>query len=72
MYQESKSFEYCKKRVFRLESLKVLCLVAQSCPARCNPMNCYLPVSSDHGIFQARKLESVAMPSSRGIPQTKE
>ena len=27
----------------------VLCLVAQSCPALCNPMNCSLPGSSVHG-----------------------
>ena len=31
------------------------------------PMDCSLPSSSVHGILQARILESVAMPSSRGI-----
>ena len=30
-------------------------------------MNCSLPSSSDHGILQARILESVAIPFSRGI-----
>jgi len=30
--------------------------VAQSCPTLCDPMNCNLPGSSIHGIFQARVL----------------
>ena len=32
----------------------------------CKPMDCSPPGSSVHGIFQARKLKWVAMPSSRG------
>ena len=32
-------------------------VVAQSCPTLCNPMDCSLPGSSVHGIFQARVLE---------------
>ena len=31
--------------------------VAQSCPTLNNPMDCSLPGSSVHGIFQARVLE---------------
>ena len=31
--------------------------VAQSCPTPSDPMDCSLPVSSIHGIFQARVLE---------------
>ena len=31
--------------------------VAQSCPTLCDPMDCSLPGSSIHGIFQARVLE---------------
>src|SRR5574341_2275885 len=31
--------------------------VAQSCPTHSNPMDCSLPGSSIHGIFQARVLE---------------
>ena len=31
--------------------------VAQSCPNLCDPMDCSLPGSSVHGIFQARVLE---------------
>ena len=36
----------------------------QSCPTLCDPMDCSLPGFSFHGIFQARILELVAMPSS--------
>ena len=35
--------------------------VAQSCPTFSNPMDCSLPGSSIHGIFQARVLEWVAI-----------
>ena len=42
--------------------------VAQSCLTLCDPMDCSPPGSSVHGILQARILEWVAMPSSRGFP----
>ena len=45
---------------------KVKVLVAQLCPTLCNPMYCILPGSSVHGIFQARILEWVTIPFSRG------
>ena len=38
----------------------------QSCPTFYDPMDCSPPGSSVHGILQARILEWVAMPSSRG------
>ena len=38
----------------------------QLCPALCDPMDYSLPGSSVHGILQARILEWVAMPSSKG------
>jgi len=38
----------------------------QSCPILCDPMDYSLPSFSVHGIFQARILEWVAMPSSKG------
>ena len=44
----------------------MLCLVSQSCLTLCNPMDCSLPGSSVHGILQARILEWVAIPFSRG------
>ena len=43
--------------------------VAQSCPTRSDPMDCSLPVSSIHGIFQARVLEWLAIAFSDGIKQ---
>ena len=41
-------------------------LVPQSCLTLCNPMNCNPPGSSIHGILQARILEWVAIPFSKG------
>ena len=38
----------------------------QSFPTLCNPMHCSLAVSSVHGILQARILEWVTMPFSKG------
>ena len=43
----------------------IFCEVAQSCPTLCNPMDCSLPASAIHGIFQARVLEWVAISFSR-------
>ena len=42
---------------------------AQSCPTLCGPTGCSPPVSSVHGISQARIMEWVAMLSSRGSAQ---
>ena len=39
--------------------------VAQSCPTLCDPMDCSLPGSSIHQIFQARILKWVAISFSR-------
>ena len=46
--------------------------VAQSCPTLCDPMDCSLPGSSVHGIFQARVLEWIAISFSRGSSQTRD
>ena len=40
--------------------------VAQSCLTLCDPMDCRLPGSSVHGIFQAIVLEWIAISFSRG------
>ena len=40
----------------------------QLCPTLCDPMGCSPPGSSIHWILQARILEWVAMPSSKGSP----
>ena len=39
-------------------------LVSQSCPTLCDPMDCSPPVSSVHGILQARVLKWVDIPFS--------
>ena len=39
--------------------------VAQSCPTLSNPMDCRLPGSSTHGIFQTRILEWGAIAFSK-------
>ena len=41
----------------------------QACPTVCDPLDCSPLGSSVHGILQARMLERVAMPSSRGSSQ---
>ena len=53
--------------------LHVLCvLISQSCPTLCDPMDCGLPGFSVHGILQARILEWVAIPFSRGTSQPRD
>ena len=63
----------CSKIIQRkdVEEIK-LSEVAQSCPTLCNPMDCSLPGSSVHGIFQARILEWVAIFFSRGSSQLRD
>ena len=51
------------------QKMKVKVLVTQFCPTLYDTMDCSLPGSSVHGILQARILEWVAMPSSRGSSQ---
>ena len=58
-------------------SLKTVCvcvcvLVAQSCPTLCNPKDRRPPGSSVYGILQARILEWVAFPFSRGSSQPRD
>ena len=43
--------------LLRCMKVKTESEVALSCPTLSNPMNCSLPGSSVHGIFQARVLE---------------
>ena len=52
-----------------LVSVPTACMRAklfQSCPTLCDSMDCSPPGSSVHGILQARALEWVASPSSKG------
>ena len=45
------------------------CLVFQSCPTLCGPLDCSLPDTSVHRIFQARILEWDSVSFSRGLFQ---
>ena len=61
--------------VFVCISLMAMCVHAKSLqpdPTVCDPMDCSLPGSSVHGILQARMLEWVAVPSSRGSSRTRD
>ena len=49
-----------------------VCKSLQSCPTLCDPMDGSSSDSSVHGILQARILEWVAMPSSRGSSQPRD
>ena len=45
-------------------------LVAQLCPTFCDPADCSPPAASVHGIFQARILELVTIPSPKYLLDT--
>ena len=52
----------------RKSESEVKVLVAQLCLILCDPMDCSPPGFSVHGILQARILEWIAIPFSRGLP----
>ena len=52
--------------------MKVKVLVAQSCPTLWDPMDYSPPGSYVPGVLQARTLEWVAIPFSRGSPQPRD
>ena len=49
-----------------LDFAKVKVLVTQTCLTLCDPMDCNLPGSSVQAILQAKILERVTIPFSRG------
>ena len=49
-----------------LPEVKLKVSVTQPCPVLCDPLDSKPPGSSLHGILQARILEGVAIPFSRG------
>ena len=53
--------------------MKMLREMAQSCPTLSDPMDCSLPGSSTHGIFQARVLEwgAIAFSTKRNTSDQK-
>ena len=60
-----------QKGKLRLQGIKTLS-GAVLCLTLCDPMDCSLPGSSVHGIFQARILEWVAISFSREFSQTRD
>ena len=48
------------------------CLVAQSCPTLCDPMDCSLPGSSVHGDSPGKNTSWSGLPSSRGSSQPRD
>jgi len=52
--------------------IKEKVLVAQSCLTPCDTMDCSPPGSSNHGILQARMLEWVVIPFTRGSSQPRD
>ena len=52
--------------------MDVLCLVPHSCLTLCDPMDCSLQAPLSMGTLQARILEWVVMPSSKGSSQPRD
>ena len=75
-YKEKERYEHCKAKpngekedMQKISMIYLVCVCAKSLqlrPTLCDPMDCSQPGSSVHGILQARILEQVVMPSSRG------
>jgi len=60
--------DYIKLKTFcTVKETKVKVKVSQSCPTLCDPVDCIV-----HGILQARILEWVAIPFSRGSSQPRD
>ena len=66
---DSAFFRKIKQNMIRTESESE---VAQSCPTLYHPMDCSLPGSSIHGIFQALVLEWIAISFSTGFSQPRD
>ena len=58
---------YCHPAYLTYMQSEVKMKVIQSCPTLCDPMDCIV-----HGILQARILEWVAVPFSRGSSQPRD
>ena len=69
----------CKKksgvlslRIWPSSYMHCACSVTKLCPTLCDPIDCSPPGSTVHGILQARILEWVVMPFSRGSSQPRD
>ena len=67
----AKLIQYCKVKK-KKKNVKSESEVSQSCLTLSHPMDCSLPGSSLHGIFQAGVLEWVAISFSRGSYQPRD
>ena len=67
-YSQSYGFSSSQVQMWELDHEEG-CEVTQSCPTLCDPMDCSLPGSSVHGIFQSRVLEWVAISFSRNCKE---
>ena len=56
----------CLILFFQVSSFQMCAKSLQLCSTHCNPMDCSWPGSSVPGILQARILEWITMPSSKG------
>ena len=61
-----------KPAIFTKAFLSSYLQAPQSCPTLCDPVDCSPPGSSVRGILQARTLEWVAIPFSRGSSQPRD
>ena len=68
-HQHSREASTLEKQMHHLSTVAIcLCVLSRFSRVQlCDPMDCSPPGSSVHGILQAKILEWVAMPSSRGI-----
>ena len=70
---KKKGEEWISIRLFAdLINLESESEVAQLSPTLCNPIDYSLPGSFVHGIFQARVLEWVAIPSPGDVPRPRD
>ena len=65
-------FPHAGRKLGRSSFTVLVCLVTQSCLTLCDPIDGSPPGSSVHGILQARILEWVATPFSRGSSQARD
>ena len=63
---------YVPVSLFRVCSMRAVCLVTQPSLTPCDPLDCSPPGSPVHGILQATMLEGVALPFSRGSSQPRD
>ena len=66
------SRQVCLSVILKVGGVCVYAKSFQSCPTLCDPMDCSPPGFSVHGTLQARILQWVPRPSSRGCSQSRD